>query len=137
MDTLEGIADWLQETSKLFHMTNTLVRNLDLFHNLCGNDAFCLIQCCTCNNMQGSALSSGFSQGHQKRNKYWHSFLDTGSKIARFENTHSSAWNVIDSLPLDPIALREEKFVGHSGQQIYVLLVSSFHRHSQESYSTV
>lgn len=90
-------------------MTNTLIRNLDMFQNLCGNDALSNVSFVTTHWDQLKDINVGVRNEEELRNKYWSTFLLGGSTMYRFEYTCSSAWNIINSLPMERRAMQIQK----------------------------
>lgn len=91
-------------------MTNSLMRNLNMFDKLCGRDALPNVIFVT---TQWDQLEqddeTGITNERDLRNKYWKLFLDKGSQMLRFENTVSSAWNIVNALPMNPRPLKIQK----------------------------
>ncbi|KAF9449508.1 hypothetical protein P691DRAFT_703046 [Macrolepiota fuliginosa MF-IS2] len=122
---LGEIADWLRETyaagvklSGILYlhritdnrMTNTLLRNLDMFQNLCGSSALSNVILVTTNWDQLQSVDEGIKNEEGLRNNYWQPLLDSGSQMLRFEYTCTSAWNIINALPMDkkPLEIQRE-----------------------------
>ncbi|KAF9449511.1 P-loop containing nucleoside triphosphate hydrolase protein [Macrolepiota fuliginosa MF-IS2] len=125
VEILEEIAYWLEKTYEggvklsgvlYLHritdnrMTNTLMRNLNMFEKLCGKDALSNVIFVT--TMWGE-LEEGDDSGNKHeeelRNNYLKFFLSKGSQMLRFEQTISSAWGIINALPMTQKALKIQK----------------------------
>lgn len=78
-------------------MANSLIRNLRMFQELCGGDAFSNVIFVTTH--WDACKRGGDSREQELRNNYWKLFLQGGSQMLRFENAKSSAWNIINALP--------------------------------------
>lgn len=114
-------------------MTNTLLRNLDLFRNLCGSNALSNVILVTTNWDQLQTIDEGIRNEAELRRNYWQPLLDSGSQMLRFEYTCSSAWNIIDSLPMDQKPLEIQREMVDEKKPLYETaagrsLVSWFHR---------
>ncbi|KAF5359186.1 hypothetical protein D9756_003430 [Leucocoprinus leucothites] len=116
IEILQGIADWLEKTYQkgiqvsgilYLHritdnrMPNSLLRNLDLLQKLCGRDALPNVRLVT----TGWDLLQDTAEGERKERdlstNYWNALLESGSQMHRFENTPASAWEIINSLPME------------------------------------
>ncbi|KAF9450883.1 hypothetical protein P691DRAFT_638001, partial [Macrolepiota fuliginosa MF-IS2] len=117
---LEQIADWLRKTyeagvklSGILYLhritdnriTNTALRNLDMFQHLCGSSALSNVILVTTNWDQLETVDDGIRNEEELRSNYWQPLLEGGSKMLRFECTRSSAWNIVNSLPMDQKSL--------------------------------
>ncbi|KAJ3558065.1 hypothetical protein NP233_g11585 [Leucocoprinus birnbaumii] len=134
---LEQIANWLIKSYRsgikvsgvlYLHpittnrMAHSSVRTLDIFQKICGNAAFSnigLVTTCwddvtTRWNDASSHPGYDITECEQKEKElcetFWKPLVDLGSKLFRFENTSTSAWNVINSLPLEqrPLLIQRE-----------------------------
>ncbi|KAF9450875.1 hypothetical protein P691DRAFT_843395 [Macrolepiota fuliginosa MF-IS2] len=122
---LAQIADWLRETYEAgvklsgilyLHritdnrMTNTLLRNQEMFQNLCGSSALSNVMLVTTHWDQLETTDQGIKNEEELRSNYWQPLLDGGSQMLRFEHTCSSAWNIISSLPMTrkPLEIQRE-----------------------------
>ncbi|XP_006459424.1 hypothetical protein AGABI2DRAFT_141962 [Agaricus bisporus var. bisporus H97] len=123
-EILTEVADWLKQTYQagvklsgiLFlhritdnRMTNTLVRNLDMFENLCGNGAFSNVRFVTTHWDQLKDNNQGIKTEGELRKKYFNTFLCGGSQVHRFQSSFASAWQIINSLPMEPKVIRIQK----------------------------
>ncbi|EKM78811.1 hypothetical protein AGABI1DRAFT_13598, partial [Agaricus bisporus var. burnettii JB137-S8] len=134
-EILEQIAKWLADTYKAgvklsgilyLHritdnrITNTVVRNLDMFQKLCGSENLSSITFVTTNwdSFRAENIQEGKANEEQLSEVYWKSLLDNGSKMLRFENTCSSAWNIIDAVPEIPISLNIQKEIVEEGKSL-------------------
>jgi hypothetical protein len=90
-------------------MTNTLIRNLDMFQNLCGNSALSNVRLVTTQWDRLKDDNQGVKTEGELRKKYWNTFLCGGSQVLRFEYSCASAWQIIDSLPMEPKVMRIQK----------------------------
>ncbi|KAF7771742.1 hypothetical protein Agabi119p4_6053 [Agaricus bisporus var. burnettii] len=123
-EILTEVADWLKQTYQagvklsgiLFlhritdnRMTNTLVRNLDMFENLCGNGAFSNVRFVTTHWDQLKDNNQGIKNEGELRKKYLNTFLCGGSQMHRFQSSFASAWQIINSLPMEPKVIRIQK----------------------------
>ncbi|EKM78785.1 hypothetical protein AGABI1DRAFT_15253, partial [Agaricus bisporus var. burnettii JB137-S8] len=112
-EILTEVADWLKQTYQagvklsgiLFlhritdnRMTNTLVRNLDMFENLCGNGAFSNVRFVTTHWDQLKDNNQGIKNEGELCKKYFNTFLCGGSQVHRFQSSFASAWQIINSL---------------------------------------
>ncbi|KAF5384897.1 hypothetical protein D9615_001483 [Tricholomella constricta] len=106
---LELIATWMKETQEhitltgllFFHritdsrMRGTPLRNLTMFEALCGKDALENVVLTT-TRWDEVQESTGAPREEQILNDFWKPLMGKECKTARFNNTHTSAWNVID-----------------------------------------
>lgn len=119
-------------------ITNTVMRNLDMFQNLCGPDALSSIILVTTNwdQLRAMNIHEGIRNEEQLRNDYWRPLLDNGSNMLRFENTCSSAWNIVNSLPKNVVSLEIQREMVEHGKPLLATaagrsLSSWFQRASQ------
>jgi hypothetical protein len=92
-------------------MSGTPLRNLQMFANLCGDEAIRNVVLAT--TMWSDVTPNvGISREAELRQVYWKSMLALGSATARFKNNFESAWEIVDSLIKktsgDPLLLQEE-----------------------------
>ncbi|KAJ8454415.1 hypothetical protein ONZ45_g19317 [Pleurotus djamor] len=107
------IAEWLQKTYKeniklsgiiYTHritdnrMAGSPLRNLRLFENLCGEDAVNNVLLAT--TMWNDRLTPGVGEAREQElmARYWRSMIEHGSKTARHNGTHESAWKIVDQI---------------------------------------
>ncbi|KAJ8518536.1 hypothetical protein ONZ45_g4420 [Pleurotus djamor] len=110
---LTSIAEWLQKTYKdniklsgiiYTHritdnrMAGSPLRNLRLFENLCGEDA--VQNVLLASTMWNDRLTPGVGEAREQElmDKYWRSMIEHGSKTARYDGTHESAWTIVDQV---------------------------------------
>jgi hypothetical protein len=80
-------------------MWGTPLRNLDVFRNLCGEDALQNVILVT--TMWGSISSEvGESREALVRTEFWRPMLALGCRMDHFEDTHQSAWDIIGKLDI-------------------------------------
>jgi len=105
------IAEWLVKTYKgnvniatiiYLHrisdnrMTGSVLRNLRVFASLCGQKAMPNVVLAT--TMWGRVEEgTGAKREKQLQNEFWKDMLAEGCEIDRFENSHDSAWRIVDS----------------------------------------
>jgi len=76
-------------------MAGTPWKNLQLFTNLCGNYAIRNVVFAT--TMWDTVKPEvGSRREDELRTKYWKEMMENGCKIARFDKTFKSAWEIID-----------------------------------------
>jgi hypothetical protein len=96
------------------------MRNLDMFQKLCGSDALSSIILVTTH--WSSFNDDDFYESQDKeeelRREYWKALLKRGSKMLRFDNTYSSAWNIIDSLPETTVSLEIQREMVDEGKSL-------------------
>lgn len=71
-------------------MEGTTCRNLDMFHQLCGEDALTKVILGT-TNWGEVTLTVGEERERQLRHNFWQKMVDLGSEVCRFENIQESA----------------------------------------------
>jgi hypothetical protein len=71
-------------------MEGTTRRNLDMFHQLCGEDALTKVVLGT-TNWGEVTLTVGEERERQLRHNFWKKMIDLGSEVCRFENMQESA----------------------------------------------
>ncbi|KAJ3555718.1 hypothetical protein NP233_g12142 [Leucocoprinus birnbaumii] len=88
-------------------VSNSALTTLDLFQKICGADAFPNIRLVTTHwdDVRGD------THEYEKRetelcNVFWSPLIERGSKTLRFHNNTTSAWDIIDTLPLDQRTLQ-------------------------------
>jgi hypothetical protein len=74
---------------------------MDAFKKLCGNDVFSNVRLVTTGWDLLKEQDDGERAEKELRDNYWKGFLDNGSQMHRFQYTCSSAWEVINSLPMN------------------------------------
>ena len=80
---------------------NSFLRNIELLRRLCGDDAFSNIRFVTTHWDLLTDQSEGERGEKELCSKYWDYFIEGGSQVFRFQNTHPSAWKIISSLPME------------------------------------
>jgi len=80
---------------------NSFLRNIELLRRLCGDDAFSNIRFVTTNWDLLTDQGEGEREEEELCGMYWNHFIEGGSQVFRFQNTHSSAWKIINSLPME------------------------------------
>ncbi|KAH7925401.1 kinase-like protein [Leucogyrophana mollusca] len=108
-DILKDIAKWLETTYRqritlsgilLFHsisesrMRGAPLRNLDMFQELCGVNALQNVVLTT-TMWDEVPVEVGAQREDQLRNEFWGPMISHGCRIARFESTWESAWDII------------------------------------------
>lgn len=95
-------------------MTNTHLRSLDTFKRICGDDAYRSIRLVTTHwdGVTNDYCAVLKEREDELRQDYWKRFLDKGAEAKRFDNTPSSAWNIINSLSLDDTILQIQEEMG-------------------------
>jgi hypothetical protein len=91
-------------------MTNTLLRNLDLFRKLCGDDTLSNIRLVTTNWDMLPDKNEGKRIEQELCEEYWKPFISSGAQVHRFHYSCASAWEIVNSLPMDrkPIQIQKE-----------------------------
>ena len=76
-------------------MAGTPLKNLNMFANLCGDDAVrnVILTTTMWSRVQADV---GFRREKELRGKYWKTMLDLGSGTHRFLDTYESAWSIIN-----------------------------------------
>lgn len=78
-------------------MAGSLLKNLQLFKDLCGTDAMPKVIVVT--TMWGEVREeSGMKREEQLKKEFWDGILKNGGSTARFMDSHASAWDIIGSL---------------------------------------
>jgi hypothetical protein len=92
-----------------------------MFQKLCGPDALSSLILVTTNwdSLHAKNIYEGKANEEQLRNEYWKALLGSGSKMLRFDNTYSSAWNIIDSLPETAISLKIQQEMVEEGKSLH------------------
>ena len=80
---------------------NSLLRNIELLRRLCGDDVLSNIRFVTTNWDLLTDMNEGERKEEELRSKYWNHFIENGSQVHRFQSTHLSAWEIINSLPME------------------------------------
>lgn len=125
---LKIIAEWLAKTYQKHvvlagiiylhrisdnRMGGTPLRNLRMFHKLCGDTALRNVVLATTMWTPKMLPDKGIQREKELQETFWKPMLDLGCATARFQNTFDSAWSVVDSI-LDknhvpsPLLLQEE-----------------------------
>jgi hypothetical protein len=76
-------------------MEGTTRRNLDMFHQLCGEGALTKVVLGT-TNWGEVTLAVGQERERQLCNNFWKKMIDLGSEVCRFENQQQSAQAMLD-----------------------------------------
>ncbi|KAF9004209.1 hypothetical protein BDQ17DRAFT_1424657 [Cyathus striatus] len=84
-------------------MDATTLKNLEIFQKLCGPDGSHSFILGT-TKWDSVKPSVGGLREEQLLNDYWKNMIDNGSLAYRFDNTHQSAWNMVDKI-LDGVEL--------------------------------
>ncbi|KAJ8689304.1 hypothetical protein PTI98_013338 [Pleurotus ostreatus] len=115
-DILSAIADWLSTTYRdkitlsgilYLHrisdnrMAGTPIKNLNMFKQLCGQDALDNVILMT-TMWTEVAEGVGESRESELRRNYWKPMIVGGSSTTRFDGTHLRAWEIIDALGTGP-----------------------------------
>ncbi|KAG5638661.1 hypothetical protein H0H81_011213 [Sphagnurus paluster] len=86
-------------------------RNLEMFRELCGEDAVKNVVLGT-TKWDDVTPEIGNKREEQLREKYWGHMLTLGSKMSRVENNKEAVWKVIDHIlnnqPVDALVIQEE-----------------------------
>jgi hypothetical protein len=78
-------------------MTASLLKNLQLFTNLCGQKAMANVVIAT--TMWGYVNpEEGAAREEELKEDYWKDLMDVGCRTVRFKRTHESAWDIIGSM---------------------------------------
>lgn len=78
-------------------MAGSLLKNLQLFKDLCGADA--MLKVIVVTTMWGEVREeSGIKREEQLKKEFWGGILDNGGKTARFQDSFESAWGIIENL---------------------------------------
>jgi len=90
-------------------MAGSPLRNLNLFEKLCGKGAFQNV-ILTTTMWDKVDESMGSMREEELRKTYWKAMVSVGSGLARFRNTHDSAWEIIGRFtrPRVPLKLQVE-----------------------------
>jgi hypothetical protein len=70
-------------------------RNLRMFAQLCGDQGVKKVVLVT-TMWDQLKISTGAQREHDLRLNYWRVMMEKGASVARFRNTHHSAWKIID-----------------------------------------
>jgi hypothetical protein len=77
-------------------MTGSVLKNLRIFSSLCGQRAMPNVVLAT--TMWGKVdKNEGSEREAELKNDFWEDMVEDGCRIARFANTHESAWKIIGS----------------------------------------
>ncbi|KIM75842.1 hypothetical protein PILCRDRAFT_13215 [Piloderma croceum F 1598] len=111
MEILATIAEWLVKTYKKVNLTTiiylhkisdnratgSVLKNLEVFREMCGQKAMPNVVMAT---TMWSKVSEeeGRRREEELTEKFWNDLVANGCKVERFEDTHKSAWNIVDGL---------------------------------------
>lgn len=91
-------------------MAGSLLKNLNLFTSLCGQDAMTKVILTT--TMWGEVdKESGDMRENELKRDFWRESIDKGCRLSRFDTTRESAWSIVDQLTereRDPVLLSKE-----------------------------
>ncbi len=93
-------------------------RNLSLFEKLCGSDALPNVAFVTTHWNQLQDMEEGMRNEEQLRNEHWKPFLQSGSQMLRFEHDFTSAWKIINSLPMAQVPLKIQQEMVDQGKPL-------------------
>lgn len=86
-------------------------RNLRMFSQLCGDQGVKKVILVT-TMWDKVKIWTGAQREHDLRLNYWRDMMDKGASVARFRNTHQTAWKIIDIIvqesTTDVLLLQEE-----------------------------
>ncbi|KAK7420915.1 hypothetical protein QQX98_002479 [Neonectria punicea] len=102
-------------------MTNAIMRNLTMFHNLCGEDVFQNVVLATTfwDELQDQAKGETRERQLLERPEWWGMMKAKGSSARRFLNTRESALDIVSNLiDLDAITLQVQEEMVHQGLQV-------------------
>lgn len=78
-------------------MAGTPLKNLRMFQELCGRDAFSRI-ILTTTMWDEVDIPLGEQREKELKEKYWKGMMDLKSKTERYQNSHASAWEILRPL---------------------------------------
>ena len=78
-------------------MKGTTRKNLDMFHQLCGDKSLARVVLGT-TNWEEVAENIGATREQQLAKTFWSTMTDSGSKSLRFDRTGKSAWAFLDAI---------------------------------------
>ncbi|KIM76639.1 hypothetical protein PILCRDRAFT_77616, partial [Piloderma croceum F 1598] len=122
-DILIDISEWLKTTYNkrvkltglLFlhrisdnRMSGTSRRNTDIFEMVCGPGALQNVILVT-TMWDTIDMATGSQCEEELRTDYWRSMISSGSRIARFDYTHQSAWKILSQFTNDALPLLLQK----------------------------
>jgi len=129
VDILKMVSKWLKKTYEqhiylsgilYFHrisdnrMAGTPLKNLKMFQELCGPDAFSRI-ILTTTMWDEVEIPVGEQREKELKEKYWKPMMDLKSKTERYHNSHESAWEilrpVVESVSENQAILLQEEMV--------------------------
>jgi len=87
---------YLHEISQT-RMLGTTLKNLKMFHKLCGEDALSSVVLGT---TKWSEVNEAVGDDRLKQleNNFWKEMIQGGSKVFKFDKTYESAWNMVNHL---------------------------------------
>ncbi|KAI6010120.1 P-loop containing nucleoside triphosphate hydrolase protein [Pisolithus marmoratus] len=114
-EILRTIADWLEEkyrghiklTGVIYthrisdnRMSGSVCKNLDLFGQLCGDDAAQCVRLVTTmwDNQKPENTQIWQKRASQLEQNFWKPLISLGARHERFNNTQKSAWNIVNGL---------------------------------------
>ena len=114
-------------------VAGTPLKNLSIFHKLCGKDALQRI-ILTTTMWDDVQIRTGDQREKELCAGYWKAMAEQGSKVARFLHTTESAWNVVEPILLDAnrrcaveiehemVDLKKRLSETRAGKQLYIRL---------------
>ena len=102
-------------------MTNAIMRNLSMFRNLCGEDAFRNVVLVTTfwDELQDQAKGESRESQLAQRPEWWGYMTSKGSKLRRFDNTKEAALSIVGELIGVPtITLQVQEEMVHRGLEV-------------------
>jgi hypothetical protein len=94
-------------------MTGSLLKNLQMFTNLCGQQAMPYTVIAT-TMWANVGESEGDEREEELRKYFWEDILAHGCKAARFDKTYESAWRIVGSLSRGTTLLIQEEMADPS-----------------------
>jgi hypothetical protein len=107
-------------------MSNTLLRNLDLFRKLCGDDALSNIRLVTTNWDLLLSKKEGERIEKELCEEYWSPFIKSGAQLHRFQYTCASAWEIVSSLPMEQKPMQIQKELVDENKPLLVTAAGQF-----------
>jgi hypothetical protein len=109
-------------------MTATSRRNTDIFEMVCGPDALRNVILVT--TMWDTVdMATGSQREEELRTDFWKSMITHGSRIARFESTYQSAWNILNQFTGDTLPLLLQKEMVEEEKSLPQTTAGSAHFH--------
>ena len=83
--------------------TESPLSHLKSFERLCGGEPYSRVILVT-TMWEGGRKTEKEAREEELRNKHWARMISLGSKMVRYERTHESAWEIVNTLLSDSAA---------------------------------